>query len=331
VKVQPRPAHQVSLFTMVAAPSFLILIVAVVVVVVVVVLVVAAGRSKARAVTTPMCGRCGYQLAPNPTGLTVCPECGGDFLSVGILAPEMKLGRRGSPAVPLGIAWFLLVGVGMVPVHSQLLRSFTKMVTTGSVKQTQTGSGPVASIVVSARTAQAAGEKEPESREADVTLTGADGKELSFTVDGLAKVVTDAPASTGLKGAPWDQGAVKKLTAALGGEDPDGEAAQSVRSVVEDAMAKSGGGGGFNGLGGITSFSSSSSSSGFSFGSGGGSRGRRGSSSASSYSGGVAPVVMIGKLRGEHWVVLMTIAIGLIVAGVGTWVIVMLTREKRRA
>lgn len=39
------------------------------------------------------CGGCGYELAPNPAGLTRCPECGREFLDVGIKAPPRRTVR----------------------------------------------------------------------------------------------------------------------------------------------------------------------------------------------------------------------------------------------
>ncbi len=319
------------LLVMIAAPVLLVVLVMLLAVVVLVVAGVVVHRRRAsRAITAPVCGRCGYHLAPNPAGLTVCPECGGDFLSVGILAPNMKLGRRGSPAVPLGIAWFVLVGLGMIPVHTQLLKAFTRSLTTGVVNQTSSGIGPINSIAVIAKREQLAGEKDPLTLEADVTLTGPSGKKVQFTVNGAANTLSASPSVPAVVGAAWGDAAATKIIATVAEGEPDEDLAKRVRSVVDDAIAKSAGGGSFGGIGGMSSFTSSSSStSGIGFGTR--RRGFSETSSSSSYSGNVMPVVLIGPLRGAHWVVLTSGAIGLTLAITGLWLIVKLTGERRSA
>ncbi|MDP1662960.1 MAG: hypothetical protein Q8L55_13675 [Phycisphaerales bacterium] len=312
---------------MVAGSAFIIvLILLVAVVVLVVVGALAYRRQGSRAASVPLCGRCGYQLAPNPAGLSVCPECGGNFLSVGILAPDMKLGRRGSPAVPLGIAWFVLVGLGMLPVHAQLVKTFTRTLTTGIVNQTSSGIGPINSIAVVAKREQLAGEKAPLTLEADVTLTGPAGKKIEFTVDAASNTLAAAPTMPAAVGSAWSDDAAAKLIAAVAEGEPDPELTKRVRSVVDDAITKSAGGGTF---GGVSSFSSTSTSSGLSFGTR--RRGFTETASSSSYTGNVTPVVLIGSLRGAHWVVLMSGMLGLAIAFFGLWLVVRLTREKRAA
>lgn len=298
----------------------------------VVALVMAYRRRKSGVITAPVCGACGYHLAPNPMGLTVCPECGGDFLSVGILAPNMKLGRRGSPAVPLGIAWFVLVGIGMIPLHGQLVSAFTRMVGTNSVTQTSSGRGPFSGVAITAQRVQVVGEKAPDTLVADVTLTGPDGKDSAFVVDGRSKSITEAPAGTGLVGLAWDASAAKKMIAALDGAPAtiDDASAQKLRSIIDDALAKTSGGGGFGGVGMSGMFSSSSSSSTGFFG-----RGRASTydeaATSSSFTGSAMPMVIIGPLRGTHWATLITCAVGLCLAFAGLWLIVFLTRARRRA
>jgi hypothetical protein len=306
--------------------SFLLVfvVIAVVAVAVVVGLLVAWRRRTVRARAIPLCGGCGYHLAPNPMGLTVCPECGGDFLSVGILAPNMKLGRRGSPAVPLGIAWFILVGVGMVPLHKQFAVAFTRQLSTNNVRQTTTGGGPFKAVDVSARRDQLSGETTPDALTANVTITGADGKQLVLVVDGMTKTVTDAPPASGLKGKAWDTATAKKIITDTGGGDKmDDESAAKMHSIVDDALAKTAGGN--NPFGARGMFSSSSSSGFTTF--------RRGigyseSGSSSSFSGNITSLVVIGPLRGEHWLIVLSCATGLLLAFGGLWVIVMLTRQR---
>lgn len=275
----------------------------------------------------PVCGACGYHLAPMPGGLTVCPECGGDFLSVGILAPKMKLGRRASPAVPLGIAWFLLVGAGMVPLHNQLMVSFTRMMSVSTVNQTASGQGPFKKVAVVWRREQFAGERSPDLLEGDVTITGPDGKDLSFTVDGKSKTIAKARPQTGLQGLAWDGAAAKKALAAAGSPDAEADAADKARSVVDDALEKTSGGGSF---GGISAFSSSSSTSAGFFSGSRRSRSFIESGASSSFSSTMTPVVVIGPLRGAHWVTAIVCAAGLLLAVVGTWLIAAVTKPRER-
>jgi len=280
-------------------------------------------------VKAPVCGACGYAIAPNPAGLTVCPECGGDFLTVGILAPEMKLGRRASPAVPLGIAWFILVGVGMIPLHTQLLRACTKMMTSGTVQQTLSGDGPFTLLRITASREQIAGEPHPESLQADVALTGPDGKSVDLTIDGKSKTVTRAPASTGLQGAAWDDAAARKLLAAVGSPDAEVPVRERLREEVDDAMTKTAGGATLGGLN-MGSWSSSSSSGGLFTPTPRGRTQRLSvSGTSSSFAGSNAPVVVIGPLRGAHWVALVTCATGIVLAFGGLWLIIVLTRRAR--
>lgn len=308
---------------MIAGSVFIVVLVLLVAAAALVVLGVLAYRRRgSRVAAVPLCGHCGYQLAPNPAGLTVCPECGGDFLSVGILAPNMKLGRRGSPAVPLGIAWFVLVGLGMLPVHAQLIKAFTQTLTTGVVNQASSGFGLVNSIAVVAKREQLAGGKNPLTLEADVTLSGPSGKKVSFTIDGAANTLAAAPTAPAAVGSAWSEALAAKITATVTDGEPDEELSRRVKLVVDDAIAKSA-------RGGVSSFTSSSSSSGFSFGSP--RRGFTETASTSSYTGNVTPVVLIGSLRGAHWVVLMSGVIGVALAFIGLWLIVRLTGEKRTA
>lgn len=319
---------------MMMSGSFMLVVLAMAIaaVVIVLALVMAYRRRKSAVVTAPVCGACGYHLAPNPMGLTVCPECGGDFLSVGILAPNMKLGHRGSPAVPLGIAWFILVGIGMIPLHGQLVSAFTRMVGTNTVTQTSSGRGPFNGVSITARRVQVVGEKAPDTLTADVTLTGPGGKDLVLVVDGKSKAITEAPAGTGLIGLPWDAATAKKIIAALGGEPEaiDDASVQKLRSIIDDALAKTAGSGGFGGVGSSGMFSSSSSSSSGFFG-----RGQAKTydeaATSSSFIGSAMPTVIIGPLRGTHWATLITCAAGLTLAFAGLWLIVFLTRAKRQA
>jgi hypothetical protein len=258
--------------------------------------------------------------------LTVCPECGGDFLSVGILAPKMKFGRRGSPAAPLGIAWFLLVGAGMVPLHNHLMATFTRMMAISTVNQTSSGQGPFKKVAVIWRREQFAGERTPDLLEGDVTITGPEGKDLDFTVDGKTKMIVKAPLESGLQGLPWDGAAAKKALAAAGSPDAETDAADKARSVVDDALQKSSGGGSFGGLNAFSS-SSSSTSAGF-FSSSRRSRSFIESGASSSFNSTVTPVVVIGPLRGAHWVTVIVCAAGLLMAVVGSWLIVVVTRPR---
>lgn len=310
---------------------FVFVVIAVAVVAVAVGLLVAWRRRTVRARVIPLCGGCGYHLAPNPMGLTVCPECGGDFLSVGILAPNMKLGRRGSPAVPLGIAWFIFVGVGMVPLHKQFAVAFTRMLNTTNVTQTSSGNGPFKGIAVNARRDQISDEKQADRLTANVTIKGADGKDLVIVVDGLTKTISDAPASSGLKGMPWDTATARKIISATGGGDtPDDESAAKMRSIVDDALTKTDNGGPLLTFGSPLSrrggFSSSSTSGFSTFRRGSGGYSETGTSS--SFSGSTAPVVIIGPLRGDHWLIILSCVTGLLLAFGGLWVIVLLTRQR---
>lgn len=304
---------------------FVLVVIGVVLVAVVAALVLAWKRRGPRAGTVPVCGACGYQLAPNPSGLTVCPECGGDFLSVGILAPNMKLGRRGSPAVPLGIAWFILVGVGMIPLHRQLTSTFTRTLTTSTVTQTSAGRGPFRSVTVNARREQIAGLATPDVLSAAVTVTGNDGKQLAFEVDGLSNSISDTSSATGIKGLKWDRStAGRVITGVGGGEAPDDESADKLVSIVGDALGKTAGAGPFGGGGIITSSSSSSGFSSFRR-----SGGYSESSASSNFRSAAIPVVIIGTLRGGHWVTIITISTGLLLVFGGLWGIVRLSRERR--
>lgn len=278
-----------------------------------------------RGVDGPVCGGCGYGLAPNPEGLTVCPECGGDFLSVGILGPRMRLGRRGSPVVPLGVAWFVLVAVGMVPLHGVLVREFTRQVAMVRGTRFTTGTGALRGVKVATYREQVSGEKAPEVLTADVKITGPDGKEAVLTVEGLTGRVVKGPAGTDLVGSVWDGPAAKRAAQAAGAEVLDEDAVERVRLVVSEALDSPSAGGG------VVSSSSSSSS--------WGAMGRRSeelrkkgayvqSGSGSSFSGGSMPVVMVGGLRGAHWVTLLVCVGGVLLAVVGVWLIALVTRER---
>lgn len=288
-------------------------------------LIVAWRHRAAKPRAVPVCGGCGYQLAPNPMGLTVCPECGGDFLSVGILAPNMKLGKRGSPTVPLGIAWLILVGLGMLPLHSQLMKSSMRQLSTNSVTQTSGGTGPFKGVVVNARRDQVSGEPSPDALTASVVIQGANGKDLPLTVDGVTKAITDAPAASGLKGLQWDKATATKIITATGGE-PDDESAAKMHSIVVEALEKTAGAAPFGAAG--TLFSTSSSSSGFTTFRRGAGTAYRESLTSSGFRSASVPIVVIGGLRGAHWVTIITCATGLLLALGGLWVIVLLTRQR---
>jgi hypothetical protein len=282
-------------------------------------------RSQKPGTSQPVCGGCGYALAPNPAGLTVCPECGNDFLSVGILAPNMKLGRRGSPVVPLAIAWFVLVATGMVPLHGWLTREFTRQMMVNTAKRQSTGSGAFRGVNVTANRETLEGIKTPDLLTADATITGPDGKDFEFTVDGVTKTITKAPADSGLRGQRWDTQTAKKAAQAAGAETVDDDAADKVRSVVDDALAKTGS---------TSSFLSSSSTTSSSFGFGSSrdrlrkTGGYSESGSSSSFSGGSTPVVVIGPLRGGYWVTMLVCVSGLLLAVVGAWLIALVTRPR---
>lgn len=83
--------------------------------------------------SAPRCGHCQYELAPNPEGLTRCPECGGDFLKVGITTATT---RGEMPPTEAGVAAALGVAVGIVGFMLYFLVSslwpFQKVATNGS-------------------------------------------------------------------------------------------------------------------------------------------------------------------------------------------------------
>ena len=116
---------------------------------------------------------------------------------------------------------------------------------------------------------------------------------------------------------------------AAGAETVDDNAADKVRSIVDDALAKSAGGG-------SRFLSSSSSSTSSSFGSLGASRerlrksgGYSESGSGTSFAGGGSPVVVIGPLRGAYWVTLLVCVGGLLLIVIGAWLIAVVTRPRR--
>ncbi|HYD01403.1 MAG TPA: hypothetical protein VEB22_09275 [Phycisphaerales bacterium] len=311
---------------MAARASFLmvLLVVGVAALALIVTLAVVLRRRANKPVGGPVCGGCGYQLAPNPAGLTVCPECGKDFLSVGILTPELQRRRQGSPVAALGVAWFILVGLGMVPLHGELVKAFTRMVATGTATVTSNGSGPISGIKAAARREQIDGERTPQSLEIEVTVTSGDGKDVEFTIDGKAQKIVKAPKGSGLEGAAWDFEAARKMVAAVASEeDAAAGVPERLKSIVDDAKQKSAGGGAF----GTTAFSQTSSMSGFT--TAGRSRRYAEFGSSSTYGGSRSPQVFVGPLRGAHWVVVMSIALGLLLAFGGLWIIIALMRGRR--
>ncbi|MFT3683375.1 MAG: tRNA adenosine(34) deaminase TadA [Phycisphaerales bacterium] len=325
----PVLAHPVPLCMGGLVPGwFMLMIVVAVPLTVVIAIILAWRRMGSHRVGTshPVCGGCGYALAPNPSGLTVCPECGGDFLSVGILAPKMKYGRRGSPVVPLVIAWFVLVAAGMVPMHGWLTREFTRQLSVSNVRRQSSGSGAFRGVNVNAVREQLDGAETPDRLSADATITGPEGNQFDFTVDGISKTITKAPADSGLRGQPWNTQTAKKAAQAAGAEAVDDDAADKVHSIVTEALGRTTGGGNF--------LSSSSTSS--SFGTFGTQRDRLRKAGAyiesgtgSSFGGGGMPVVVIGSLRGGYWVTLLVCISGLLLIVIGAWLIALVTRPRR--
>lgn len=70
-------------------------------------LILALNRARRRALTGPICGKCGYS-ALGLTAMT-CPECGSDFRAVGILTPTTP--RRTGP-----LAAYLLFTILLAPI-----------------------------------------------------------------------------------------------------------------------------------------------------------------------------------------------------------------------
>lgn len=58
------------------------------------------------------CGECGYNLSGHGSGVSICPECGGQFISVGIVPPN-KVSRN---------PWMVICGlIVLLPIAGLIL------------------------------------------------------------------------------------------------------------------------------------------------------------------------------------------------------------------